>query len=137
MLTKSDIEQVFDSKADEIAQIAEVRHMSGQRYLALEALTEEESEDVVAGSQPKTEQKPETARETLGSCGRGSSRALLKSNGVFFGVFTVFVVEQCSCPMQGVVLETPRNTEHESKLFHFNPKTQTDHGSDSNSVAHC
>ena len=44
MMIKSDIDQVFGSKADDIDQFVEVHHENDQWHFALEALTDEESQ---------------------------------------------------------------------------------------------
>ena len=46
---KRDIDDFFGATADEIDRIEEVQHKNGQWYLALTALTDDESQDIVTG----------------------------------------------------------------------------------------
>ena len=48
-IKKTGVEELFGENADEIDKIEEIQYKSGQWYLALTALTEEESQDIVDG----------------------------------------------------------------------------------------
>ena len=51
-LTKEDVDRTFGDLADELDRIDDVHHKCAQWYLALVALTEDESQDIVLGAGP-------------------------------------------------------------------------------------
>ena len=79
-ITKSDIESGFGAGADDLDRIEDVHHKCSQWFLALEALTEEESQDIVVGAGP--ENGPEAWRKLVKRWDpvvAGRNRTLLKT----------------------------------------------------------
>ena len=94
MLSKSDIKQVFVSKADEIDQTEEVHRKNGQLCLAMVASTDERSQVLVTGSATGHGVEAwEKARAAMGSLGSRAKSCTLQGNRCKLGLRAM--IEKC------------------------------------------